>query len=698
MYVLLALLRLLCHTLPGFDEPSPEEEIERERWHIRRTLTGAELKEPHPAFQRRLGEIRALFGGFEPPSGRLKARLRLLREQEREQQRIVDHSRKDRNRRWAAPRARLLRPVSRMLGLSRTAALLLLVPSMVAHAAGPYYVSPTGSDAASGTSTGAPWKTLQHAGDTVLAGDTIILMDGTHTGAANACWLTDNSGVNKMPANVTITCAAGASVIFEITARTGKTGGLAQSGVGSLWFIKEVPTGTLTIELGAGTLFELRDTGSQVPAYDSHAQVWDGVSGSSPQRPSAILVYSTGAAAGQVIVDGLTISRYTGNGVNFENCYGEVHNADISGTALGARFGYANTGGGVFDSHLHHNTLMGKDSSGAVDPAWANDDFGAEAFTCWNGARNVLIQTVEMDHNYSVHSYDYGIDGGACDLYQCATNSNIRITDCDIHDNHGILETGTGSAGSGNGGWRFDHNRCYGTADAKFTVSQTATAPWVLLRANPNAEIDHNVFDVTTYAPNNAGFRYQTGGSFAGGLDGVSIHDNICRVRPVTATGSLWTTGATTGTPVYQFGTLAIPPGTAIYNNLVYYTFNYTGNVFRSDPSSRVYTLDSGGAVNSGAGIATARSGTGMLAGEMWGDLTQSGPSRDPLFVDVSLPDYHISVGTSPAVGAASDGGTIGAYPFTPSGVLPAALAAVGSGNAKDANVTSRRERLTIRF
>lgn len=668
--MILRLLILLAHALPGFDAPEPEEPFEAELWHERRRQLGLDAPDPDPGFVRRASLVRSLLRGFEPPSGRYRTQLARWVEQ----QRIVDHSRKDRNRHWAARWARVLSPLRNRIGLARTAALLLLVPSLVAHAAGPYYVSPTGSDAAAGTSTGAAWKTLQHAGDTIAAGDTVILMDGTHTSAANACWLTDNSGTNKWPANITVTCAAGATVIFEITARTGKQGGLTQSGVGSLFLLKEPPAGTTTIELGAGTRFELRDTGSQVPAYDSHAQIWDGVSGSNPQRPSAILVYSTGSATGNVVIDGLTITRYTGNGVNFENCKGEVHNADISGTSLGVRFGYGNTGGGIYDSHLHHNTLMGKDSPTSWGTAHgfdtSNDDFGAEAFTCWNGAANVTIQTVEMDHNYSNHSYDYGNDGGACDLYQAATNSNIRITDCDIHDNHGILETGTGSTTQGNGGWRFDHNRCYGTADQKFTIGQTATAPWVLLRANPGAEIDHNVFDVTTYAPNNAGFRFQTGGSFAGGLNNTSIHDNICRVRPVTSTGAAWASGATTGTPIYQFGALAIPTGTLIFNNLVHYTFQYTGNVFRSDPGSKVYTLDTGGAANSGVGLASAQAGTGLLAGEMWGDTNQTGPSRDPLFTDVTIPDYHIASATSPAVGTASDGGAIGAYTFTASATL----------------------------
>lgn len=59
-------------------------------------------------------------------------------------------------------------------------ALLLLLSSSAA--AGSFYVSPLGSDGASGTSPGAAWKTLQHAANVVKAGDTVIVLPGTYAG------------------------------------------------------------------------------------------------------------------------------------------------------------------------------------------------------------------------------------------------------------------------------------------------------------------------------------------------------------------------------------------------------------------------------------------------------------------------------------------------------------------------------------
>ncbi len=57
-----------------------------------------------------------------------------------------------------------------------------------------YYVSTSGSDSASGTQS-QPWLTLQHASDVAVAGDTVLVNDGTYAGFCN--W--DNSGTAALP-------------------------------------------------------------------------------------------------------------------------------------------------------------------------------------------------------------------------------------------------------------------------------------------------------------------------------------------------------------------------------------------------------------------------------------------------------------------------------------------------------------------
>ncbi len=66
-------------------------------------------------------------------------------------------------------------------------AVIVGIPS-ASHAAAAYYVSPTGSDSAAGTST-APWRTIAKAQTVAAAGDTVYLRAGTyaHTAATTNC-------------------------------------------------------------------------------------------------------------------------------------------------------------------------------------------------------------------------------------------------------------------------------------------------------------------------------------------------------------------------------------------------------------------------------------------------------------------------------------------------------------------------------
>jgi hypothetical protein len=57
-------------------------------------------------------------------------------------------------------------------------------PTPVPEPTGPtYYLSPTGNDVSAGTQA-APWRTIQKAANTVSAGDTVVLLDGTYEEAS----------------------------------------------------------------------------------------------------------------------------------------------------------------------------------------------------------------------------------------------------------------------------------------------------------------------------------------------------------------------------------------------------------------------------------------------------------------------------------------------------------------------------------
>src|SRR5262245_2106950 len=63
-----------------------------------------------------------------------------------------------------------------------TVALLgVLATPAGAWAANTYYVAPGGDDKGPGTMA-TPWATLQHAADTVTAGDTVIVKPGSYVG------------------------------------------------------------------------------------------------------------------------------------------------------------------------------------------------------------------------------------------------------------------------------------------------------------------------------------------------------------------------------------------------------------------------------------------------------------------------------------------------------------------------------------
>ncbi|MBW2455498.1 MAG: right-handed parallel beta-helix repeat-containing protein, partial [Deltaproteobacteria bacterium] len=79
---------------------------------------------------------------------------------------------------------------------SRATVLPVLAGALIASTAHAetYHVDPGGSDGATGLS-GAPWATLQHAADQVVAGDTVMVAAGTYVGFALTTGGTDGSPI-----------------------------------------------------------------------------------------------------------------------------------------------------------------------------------------------------------------------------------------------------------------------------------------------------------------------------------------------------------------------------------------------------------------------------------------------------------------------------------------------------------------------
>ena len=85
---------------------------------------------------------------------------------------------------------------------------LFMVAAPSAFAATTYWISPTGSDSAAGTS-GAPFKTIQHCATIAVAGDTCSITSGTYRESV----VPANSGTSSNP--ITLTSAPGANVTVD---------------------------------------------------------------------------------------------------------------------------------------------------------------------------------------------------------------------------------------------------------------------------------------------------------------------------------------------------------------------------------------------------------------------------------------------------------------------------------------------------
>lgn len=88
----------------------------------------------------------------------------------------------------------------------------LVLPAVPAHAATDYFVSLSGSDASSGTSSGTPFATIQKALDTAPRGATVHLASGTYLQDA----VTVRSGVTITGPSNAVVKGAGNSRIFQV--------------------------------------------------------------------------------------------------------------------------------------------------------------------------------------------------------------------------------------------------------------------------------------------------------------------------------------------------------------------------------------------------------------------------------------------------------------------------------------------------
>lgn len=544
---------------------------------------------------------------------------------------------------WETKWSRRLRPLARRIGLSAVAGLLLLAPSTVAHAAGPYYISTSGNDSTGTGTIASPWRTYGHAEPLLTNNDVVIFRVGTYPAIV----------ASRTLSNITITNNAAEAVAFEVAHGVdyaNNAGTVLQfTNYSNLHLVRSVSGGSIVV----------RHTGNPQPDLTMPAPHQIHVGNAHINYAGVRLISCPNS-----VVQDVEIGPVFSYGIAFEagSQGSRGTRLNVHGTATDVRVRADDVT--IEDSQLHDTHYMLRDGTQA--------NTGAEG-VAWDQCSNWVVSNCDIYEHWSVTgSYAYGMDGGAFDPFNIPNGGGGAVVGCRIWNNHGGYESGNNLPGGFNGGGpnaEIAYNTWYGRNDyqpegAQFGGSGIATTPFMLNRAMQSTDIHHNVFDIVDGASNNSGFRTDQGGTYGtnGDVRFNTIRDNIITPRFQT--------------PVYNFNATGLPAGSVIENNIIYYRVTRgTGIVFAMPGTTNDYPLHTTGvgaaakgAPNSAAAH-TAIIDLAVCQGDIWGDNVDYTAASNPLFVDpdnatLSARDYHLTLG-SPAIGTASDGGDRGAFAFS---------------------------------
>lgn len=295
-----------------------------------------------------------------------------------------------------------------MRGRHVLTAAVLVVPALVAtaapaHAADDRYVATTGSDANSGTSSGAAWRTLQKAVDTAPAGATIHVASGTYAGFSVAAGRTGLSIVGASRTGVVITPSAPARDVVAIR--------------------------------GAGTTLRSVTVSGCRPAP-------------TPSSPETAGTASVRVAAADVTVDQVTIRDATAGGAYPTGCYGvlavdadrtTVSGSEITRTGTGVMISGGGAGTQVRGNTIHHNDALIRNNPAA--DTTGEGDFGATGIGFYLVAATPgPVADANTVSDNRAPSYDYGWDGSGIEIFGA---SRLTLTGNKLANNDTALESGT---------------------------------------------------------------------------------------------------------------------------------------------------------------------------------------------------------------------------------------------------------------
>lgn len=334
-----------------------------------------------------------------------------------------------------------------------------------------FHVTTGGSDASPGTA-GSPWRTLQHAADTVPAGGLVIVGRGTYRG-----FVVYRSGLVGSP-----------------TVIRGATGGAKP-------IVDGRPDHNVDVIRISG-VHDVRIRGFEITGAQGGGFRGAGI--------------RTENGATRIALLGNVIHHNRSFGINSSNStFVTIQGNDVSHNEVGIQIASAGEGTRVKGNRVHHNDRM------VINTAAPGDDSGAVGIGLVKSTGHVLVSGNRVWGNRAI-SHDYGYDGAAFEIYGAR---NVTISGNTAWDNENVLETGTDRGGPPCLNNRFVRNVVYGAT--------TWGHSWgMFLRCATNMLIAHDTFvnlDGFVFSIGSDSAKYN------GQLDGLRIRDVLVDVNATGA-------------------------------------------------------------------------------------------------------------------------------------------------------------------
>ena len=214
-----------------------------------------------------------------------------------------------------------------------------------------------------------------------------------------------------------------------------------------------------------------------------------------------------------VLIEGLTVRDAAEYGIDLNDASDvTIRNIEATKNGTGIRVeGWNSHRVHVTGAWLHHNDKMIRNTSGG------NDDFGANAIK-WRDTNGPHSITDSEIHGHRADSLDYGVDGGAFELFNA---SGVTIEGNTTHDNNVTYEIGS----------QVGHE----PRDIAFRNNHVSGGPELdkgfMIRGGANSEFTGNTIDGIDWW---AFFvRNCAGSTFCSPIDGLRIENNT--ITGVTA-------------------------------------------------------------------------------------------------------------------------------------------------------------------